>query len=145
MTADLFAYITGTPDPTLDASRIAALNAIQAAIVKRLYPGILDEGSSMPAAVYQLISSRTDHQLDGTPDDLFTQRLQIDVYASGGTSDYSTCKALADNFRVALDGLAQIQIGSTYVNVITYDDERDEYDPDRKQYRRSIDFEVVFQ
>ncbi|MGH9523168.1 MAG: tail completion protein gp17 [Terriglobales bacterium] len=145
MIADLFAYITGTPDPSLDAGRIAALQAIQALIATRFYPEILDEGCAMPAAVYQLISSRTDHQLDGTPDNLFTQRLQVDVYAQGGTSDYAICKSLADNFRIALDGLAQLQIGGSYVNVVTYEDERDEYESERRQYRRSLDFEVVYQ
>ena len=140
---DLRAYITaGT---STDLTRQAALTTIQemigdgnSPIGMQMFPDTLATGAVMPALTYMLVDDGTDHILDGVSDGLYRPRVQIDVWAD----DPGDRKVLGLALKQALDGLTNLFFGSTDLNTLMWSNEIDTYEPERKQYRKMLDFTV---
>lgn len=137
--ADLRQYvINGT---SLEPARQAALTVIQSAIAGQMYPEVLAEAATLPALTFQLISNSTDHTLDAQPCGLEEPRLQIDVWANTGVQREILGQALKD----ALDGINGTTLVNTEFDVILWDNELNSFEPDRKQYRKMLDFKILHQ
>lgn len=124
---------------TGDSTRDAQLQAIRTALAGRFSPDIIDEAATVPAASFTLIDNRQGHQLDGTVDGLYFARVQIDIVSKSAAQNDS----LGKSFRIALDGLTGLVIGTTEINSLLFDNDLDMYDGDRKQYRKIIDFRLI--
>jgi hypothetical protein len=144
MTTDIYNYLITPPAIGFDATRGAALTALQTAIgtlaTARLFPMVLDEGCALPAARYQLIDNSTGHNLEGGSDGLFAARVQIDIYST----DQAQTQTLADAVRVALDGYTDVMLGSTALNALMFDNELESFEDDRKLHVRTLDFMVFY-
>ena len=135
---DLFDFIMAADTSGLDSDRAAAIAIIRSTIGTRMYPDILDEGATLPALTYQLISNNGGHSLDAQTDGLYFARVQIDVWAKTAVARGNLGLAV----KQALDGFTRIMIG-TDVCALLWDNELDSFEPDRKQYRRMIDFRII--
>jgi hypothetical protein len=145
MLADLYSFLTTAPAGGFDATRGAALTALQALIkggspvVSRVYPDFLAERATMPALTLQMIDSRHDYVMDPAPINIEYPRVQIDVYSN----DSVERETLAGYVKTALDGY-QGAMGGTTVGLVMYDNEQNEYLPDSLQYRKMLDFKVIY-
>ena len=140
MLTDLYSFVVSDDMSGLDADRAAAIATIRSMIGTQMYPLTLREGTVPPALTYQLIDNGADHTLDGANDGLFHPRVQIDGWALR----YVDLITLSDAVRIALDGfIGFIGPGLTDVNVLIWDNEMDTYEPDRKEFRKTLDFRVI--
>lgn len=94
----------------------------------RVYPMILPENVSMPAIVYQRISSDPIKSLDGESGIDYV-RIQISTWGAS----YKSAKETSAAVRSALNASSM---------KITIDNETDDYDPETKHYRVISDFLV---
>jgi hypothetical protein len=145
MLADLYSYLTTAPAGGFDATRGAALTALQALVIsgspaiKRVYPDFLAERATMPALVFQMIDSHHDYVMDPAPINIEYPRVQIDVYSN----DAVQRETIAGYVKTALDGF-QGTMGGTTVGLVMYDNEQNEFLPDSLQYRKMLDFKVIY-
>jgi hypothetical protein len=149
MLTDLYAYLTTSDLSQVDATHAAGAQQVRNYINNgnpppagqtqwRLYPDTLAEGATLPALTYQLISSHTEHSLDGTNQTLFWDRVQVDVWATLASDRINLSAALI----AALDGLTGMLV-NTELCVILWDNSIDTFEPERLQYRRTLDFRVI--
>lgn len=105
-----------------------------------VFPLVLKEGAELPALTYQGISLTEEHRIeDGKSSGLNDMRLQIDCWAN----NYPDVEALSIAVRDLFDGF-QGYMGSSYVNVTTHGNLIDEFEPSRRQFRRIMDFQIIF-
>lgn len=105
-----------------------------------VFPLVLKEGAALPALTYQVVSLNEEYRLeDGKSAGLNEMRLQIDCWAD----NYPDVVALSLAVRDLFDGY-QGYMGTSYVNVTTHGNLIDEFAPERRLYRRVMDFEIVF-
>jgi hypothetical protein len=144
MTTDLYNYLITAPAVGFDATRSAALTALQTAIGAsadaRLYPMVLAEGCDLPACRYQMIDTVQGHVLEGHNEGLYASRVQIDVYSTKRAETAS----LAQNLKDALDGLTDTTLGTTPINGLLLDNELESYEDGRKLHVRTLDFIVLY-
>lgn len=138
MLTDLRTYIVSQDTTGMDSARATALTAIRAAIGGRMFPDVPDEGISATSLSYQLIDDSLGHVLVGTNDGLYRARVQIDVWAF----DPITRESVSDNLVIALDGFMGT-IGTTPIGILLWDNGLNMYEPDRKYYRKVLDFKVL--
>lgn len=104
----------------------------------RVYPGVLKQNPVLPAIAFQRISTSRDRTADG-PTGLVFARVQYDCWAP----EFDQARAAAAAVRDALDGYAG-QIDGVDVQLVEIDDDRDDYFPDVKLFRVSVDAGVWF-
>jgi hypothetical protein len=118
---------------------ITADSGFAALAANRLYPLILPDTPTLPAATYQLISSVAEETNDG-PSGFVTARIQIDTWSDA----YASCKALAKALRVLLDGLTGILPNGIAVSNILRDNATDYIEPVSRLYRVQTDWLVMY-
>jgi hypothetical protein len=130
--SDLRTYLIAAESPA---------NAVQALISTRMYPVVLPQNVTFPAASYTTISAVRGHTMQG-PDNLPAQRVQIDAWAL----TYAQARALADAIRERIDGFRDA-MGSTAVQGIFFDTERHLHETDDSThiFRISQDFICWFE
>jgi hypothetical protein len=128
-----------TVESTGDSDRDTALESIRELITDRFTPDIPDEGSVMPAVSYLQVNRSSGHILEGDSDGLHNSRIQIDIWSL----DSDERANLGECFRAALDGFKGT-VGSTEFNVVLLDNDIDSYESERKQYRKILDFRVIY-
>lgn len=152
--ADLFTFITSADATELTADQRAALATIRSMIQTsppvvapntpwRMYPDLLAEGVTLPALTYQMISDVSELTEDGDCG-LYIDRIQIDAWANSAV-DRAT---LGDAVRTLLHGYSGMIGGGSPITgtptcVVQWDNSIDEYEPDRLQYRRVMDFKIA--
>ena len=123
----LFAMLVA--DPTVAGS-----------IATRLYPMILPDDVTLPAATYQRISTVTDQTLTSIVS-LTTVRMQFDTWASS----YTVAKQIADALNSVLEGFYGSLPNGVQIANITLDSQIDLYDSPTTYYRVSSDYLIQFQ
>jgi len=113
---------------------------VTAVISSRVYPGIMPHGYTLPAIVYQRISSERPHTLDqGNIGRVFSS-FQIDCYAES----YSTVRDLADKVRLVLDGFSGSLGGEADVGGIHLMSDRDLFEEETELYRVTHDYLIPY-
>lgn len=102
-------------------THLAADGGVSALVSTRIYPQVIPQDVDLPAIAYQKISAPRDHTHDG-PSGLVRARMQI---TCAGAS-YAVAKTLSEAVRAALDGFSGT-MGSTTVNAVFLDNERDDW------------------
>ena len=106
---------------------------LSALISTRLFPLILPEGVTMPAATYQRISGPRMRSHSG-PSGVSMPRYQFNCW--GDT--YKQAKEVADQVRIALESFSGT-MGTVPVHAGFVEDDRDFYDEDVKQFFTAVD------
>ena len=105
---------------------------VLAIVSKRVYPGFLPQGASLPAITYAKVSGpRIEHM--GGKTGLEYPRVQINCWAS----TYSAAKALADKVRIAMDAYSGTW-GSDTIRACILQDEADFIDESPELEARRI-------
>lgn len=105
----------------------------------RIYPLLLPETVSFPAATYQTISTVSDYTFDGASG--FTQaRIQIDVWATR----YLDAKSLSEAIRSVLDAFDGTLPDGTKQVFIMRDNSTDLYENQAELYRVQTDWLVLY-
>jgi hypothetical protein len=102
---------------------------VAAAVSTRIYPLMLPQVSTLPAIVYQRISSTPTTSIDGDSG-LDSVRIQVSCWAD----TYGAAKGLAEKVRTAVNG-------ATTLKSITLM-ESDDIDNETRKYRALIDFRL---
>jgi len=123
---DIFAFLTGD-------------SAVAALVETRVYPGILSEQATRPALSYQVVSQVEDQTLLGPHSGLPQMRIQVDCWANS----YEGVVALALAVMERFDGY-QGDMGDSQVSTTSRLNMIDIFEPSRRDYRRVLDFMVVF-
>lgn len=110
-------------------SELIAAPALTALISTRVYPLVLPEGCARPAIVIQKISTDGFNSLDGA-NDLEYPRFQFSCYGES----YSSAVSVALQLKEAVKGSALLK---EYLS-----SERDDYEPETKLFRRTVDFMI---
>jgi hypothetical protein len=120
---------------------LAADPTVSPLVGTRIYPGMLPQGATLEAIVYQRVSGPREDTLGGVAT-LVHPRIQIDCFAE----TYAEAKALATAVRAAFDGYSGAAAGVTIQCVRLLDDaDVVDIDPElegRRRYRIRQDFEV---
>jgi len=123
--------------------------AVAAIVGTHIYPDAMAEATALPAIRYQTIDQLEDSILDdGSSSGLFRRRVQIDCVAK----KKSDAVALAQAVRDALDGFSGVVAAvpaaspllTVYVNNVLRNNVLDDYEPERKTYRRILDFTLLY-
>lgn len=105
----------------------------------RFFPVLLPEAAPLPAATYQLITTRPLYVLDERVN--FTQaRIQIDTWAS----TYSDAKLLMEAINTSLDDFTGTLTDGTKVLGVQLLTSSDGYESDALIYRCSADYLIQF-
>ena len=146
---DLYTFLTTASTAGMDSDRAAAIATVRAMIATpapvvapntpwRIYPDILAEGVTLPALTYTLIDDKTEHTLDGASEGMYYPRVQIDIWANNSIDRMNLGLAVKES----LDGYTGLMVG-TEVCVLLWDNEIDNYEPERLQYRKTLDFRII--
>ena len=154
MLTALYQFVTVGDTSGMDSDRAAAFATVRTMIQTsapvtspntpwRMYPDILAEGVKRPAIAYQMISDEAELTQDGDSG-LYPPRVQFRVVADNAIDRDTLGKAL----QAALQGYAgQMGGGSplveTDVCVLQFAGGIDEYEPDRLNYVRLLDFHII--
>lgn len=109
--------------------------AIVALVGDRVYPVIRPQGSALPAVTYQRIAEDAMMNLDGIDTSLRQVRVQIDCWASTYAAVASLALAMRDRMNAA---------AATFTSVLLTGGGLDDYEPETRLYRRSMDFHCWF-
>jgi hypothetical protein len=114
-----------------------------AIIGTRVHPGSIPQDGTVPAIVYQRISTLRETDLDG-PSDMVNVRMRLDLWHN----TYAGVKALADAVRVALNGVGLASphlLGAEPVQFVYLDNDGDlpDFEGDRRDYRVAQDWIVI--
>ena len=120
-------------------SFLHADSTIAGIVGTRIFPLVLDEGADLPALTYQVIDVTEEQTIEGTAANPRHMRLQVDCWAMS----YASIVGLSWEVRRLFDGF-QGNMGSVYVQHTERQNLIDSFEPDRKQYRRTLDFIVHF-
>ena len=103
----------------------------------RLYPEMLPEGVTLPAAMYLMVTSPKVTTRDSGPASLAISLYQFTCYAT----TYAGARALAKQVRLALDGYQGTMGGASGVRVdgAWVVDERDGYTESLEMYQVQVD------
>lgn len=131
---------------TIEQGLVAELLAdsgVSAVVGTKVHPGAIPQGQSLPAIVYNRISTPRDVALGG-PVNVVGIRFRIDCWHTS----YASVKALAAAVRSALNGLAfssPRQLGSEPVDAVYLVEEQDlaVYDGDQRDHRVTQDWIIV--
>ncbi len=118
---------------------ITASSDFSAIAADRLYPVLLPEESSLPAATYQRISTRALYDLENRVD--VTQiRIQFDTWAER----YTDAKSLMEAINGVIDNFAgELADGDRVFGIQLYSS-NDLYENDARLYRVSNDYLIQF-
>jgi hypothetical protein len=108
-----------------------------------MYPDTLATGVPLPALTFQMITEVSELTQDGDCG-LYTPRWQFDAWAKTAIDR----ETLGNAVRTALHGFAGFMTSGspetgTGVDVAIWQNSIDSYEPDRKQYRRMLDFIIL--
>lgn len=111
---------------------------VTAIIGQRLYPGKLPQGTQLPAAVYLSVAAERPGSLLGSSG-LCRHQMQLDSLSL----DYGQVKALAEQFRLALEGYRGTWPGGFAVQAVTAFTDRDgDYEDETTVSRTIQQFDV---
>jgi hypothetical protein len=117
---------------------ITATPAFTALAATRLYPVLLLEESPLPAATYQLISTRPLYTLDARVN-LTQVRMQFDTWAS----TYADAKNLMTAINGSIDNLTAT-VGDVAILGVQLLTASDGYESDARIYRCTADYTIQY-
>ena len=117
--------------------------AVAAIVATRIHPHIIPQGGTLPAIVYQRISSVRDVDMSG-PAPMVRVRMQVDCWHTS----LSGALTLADTVRAALNGVGiasprLLGAESVQLVVLESDSTESEIEGDRMEYRVRQDWIIV--
>lgn len=120
---------------SFESDLFAALNVagVTAIVGEKFTPGVAEQGTSAPYAVWNRISSQRENSLAGFTSGLERVRVQLDCYAT--TFDGAT--ALADAFKAAVDAYAGSALKLLVLN------EQDFFEDDTRLHRRMLELSCM--
>lgn len=118
--------------------RLVTDHGVSALISSRVYPVLMPDDPTLPAATYQRASTVRDYTTTG-PVSLSRIRLQVDSW--GRT--YADVKALDAAIRVCLEAFSGMLPDGTYVDSIQIDSSQDLYDGSARYFRISTDYLIL--
>lgn len=121
-------------------TKVTTNTGVSALIGTRFTPFILQQNTTMPAAVYQFISGTHAESFQGSSG-LAAGRYQVSAYGSTAIDAW----AVAEAIRLVLHGLSGTVGSTTGVAILILDGPRDTYEDDTKRYRRDYDYQVHYQ
>ncbi len=127
---DVFGYLSSQP---------AIASAVTHDGVVSIFPLTLAETATLPAITYQIVSYSENLVLDGQQTKVNPMRLQVDCW----DMTYDGVQALASAVNDSLSGFYGM-MGSVAVGIGMLENFIDEYDSERRQYRKVIDYKLVF-
>jgi hypothetical protein len=114
--------------------------AVAALVGTRIFPVVLEQGSTFPSLAYTRIDTPTEKTFadsHGLPH----PRIQVECYAEGPAD----CHALADAATDAMAGYRGTLGDVTIQGVLVLDAGRDTWQDNPPLYRRDIDFEIWYE
>lgn len=119
-------------------AKLLAASGVRALVANRVWPGVMPQGSPLPAVVVNLISGAPEYTDDGqTP--IASARVQMDGWAL----TFDAAKAVGRAVKAELSGFAGTQGGVTF-HFVMIDAERDDREDGagaaQYRFRTSIDF-----
>ena len=118
---------------------LAADSGLSALVGTRIYPLLLPQEPTLPAVVYQRISTNPlGHSNDG-PDHLVRVRMQFRCHAA----TLLAAKGVADAVRAALDGYSGT-MGTVDVKGVFRVDEGDDDEPETATFSVRADYYIMF-
>lgn len=118
-------------------AHILADQALTAIIKDRLYPLAIPDTGTVPAIVYQRVSSPRTLTLDG--DSVNSPRIQFSCYATS----FGQAKQVAMGLCESLDCFRGV-LGDKTKAVVLMADNRDDFEPETGRYRCGVDFFVLY-
>jgi hypothetical protein len=124
-------------------AHLLADGTVAAIISNKVHPGAIPQNGTLPAIVYNRISSLRDVDMGG-PSSFVRVRMRVDCWHTS----YAGVKALADAVRAALNGVGLASpktLGAEPVQLVYLDDDGDlsEFEGDRRDYRVTQDWIVI--
>jgi hypothetical protein len=121
-------------------ARLLETSGVSALVANRVWPGVVPQGSPLPAVVVNLISGAPEYTDDGETD-ISSARVQVDAWAL----TFDAAKAVSRATKAALSGFAGTQDAVTF-HFVMIDTERDDREPGSNaaqyRFRTSVDFIV---
>jgi hypothetical protein len=111
-------------------SHLQGSAALVALIADRIFPVIREEGSALPAVVYQVIANDPQPNLDAMDTSLRNIRVQLDCWSRA----HSDLLTMFDAIRARMDTAASTFTSVAMSSVI------DDYESDTRLYRRLLEF-----
>lgn len=118
-------------------AKVTGNAGVSALIGTRLYPLVLPQNPTLPAASYQVISGDSAYTIGTQAAQIRKPRFQISAWASS----YDTAKSVIRAIRTALDHQTASWSGVTVLGVVFEGEEIDFYDSETKEYQ--ITAEVI--
>jgi hypothetical protein len=119
-------------DPTISG-------LIGAGPAARMFPVVLDQGTTFPALVYQIVDTGRNYHLNG-PSNLTRQRVQFSSYSTR----YSVAKQITDSIRKIFEGFKGALPDGTDVQQAFLVDMRPTFEVDPNLHRRDVDIEFWY-
>lgn len=126
-----------------DAAVYAILSVhtgLTALVGARVYPLVAPQNTGKPYVTYQLVAGDPLHTLGTDPGD-GEALYQVDCWAT----DNPGAIAVAAQVKAALKDYTGEPAGVTVDRIVGPEDQRSEYEPDTKLFRRSLDFRIFYQ
>jgi hypothetical protein len=131
---DIFGFLSS--DPTVGP--MVTNTSVSPAVIE-IYPEVLDTAARLPALTYKTISLTEEHILEGPSDGLERMRVQIEAWAMTSDDADELCLAVRNLFNGYIGMMGQAQ-----VNVTLHENLLNDYEADRKQYIRIMDFILLY-
>lgn len=117
------------------AAWLGADAEVRAQFGDRFYPNVLPQNTTLPAAVYQVISDVPVNSLDGYSG-LSNARLQVDVYHGTYAKGDVAARILLNALRSVISGVDGAEFSSLLLA------RRDQYETETRLHRVNLDFSI---
>lgn len=107
----------------MEADLKTKLSAVAASVSGRVHPNYMPQDGSLPAAVYQRISTQRSLTAGGGTLDMVQTRMQVDCFAE----TFGAALATATEVRVGMNGFSGM-MGSTTVHMAKVENEYSDYE-----------------
>lgn len=116
--------------------RLVHAPPVSSRIASRIYPRVLPQTPTLPAVVYQRLTTTPTHSHDGASD-LDMSRLQLDVWAD----TYAEAREAAIAIRTTLDGERGMWSGM-WISAVLLDSADDFFEDATRMWRQRTDWRV---
>ena len=124
---------------SIESALADSIVAAATGLAGRIYPFSAPAGTAFPHAVFQRISTRRAHTLDG-PDGLAIARVQFDIFSQ----THAAARTIADAARSALDGFRG-PLGAFTVQAVALENEHATHEQQTGITRIILEFVIWFE
>lgn len=122
---------------------LRGVSALTALVGQKIYPGIIPQGTALPAITFMPIGGGPTHSMTGSSG-YEMREYRFTVYTD--KKEVDTMLQITDALQTAIDGYRG-SMGTTYVTVIQrimLKDIRDFFEPDSEAHQRVLEFDIDY-